>query len=120
MTAPQTRLRRHGWAIAGLQFLAGIGSGLVIAPNQALTLSGVPIAGGGSAAGVVQTGQRIGTAFGIAAVGAAFFASLASGGDHLTAFTVALFVAVGFMAVALAVALADLALNRRTGVRARL
>lgn len=109
-----------GWAIAGPQLVAGIGSGLVIAPNQALTLSEVPIAGGGSAAGVVQTGQRIGTAFGIAAVGAAFFASLASGGDHLTAFTVALFVAVGFMAVALAVALADLALNRRTGVRARL
>lgn len=109
-----------GWSVAGPLLVAGIGSGLVISPNQALTLSEVPVAGGGSAAGVVQTGQRIGTALGIAAVGAAFFASLAGGSDHLAAFTTALFVVATFMAAALAIAVADLLLSRRSGVRARL
>ena len=36
--------------------VAGLGSGLVISPNQAITLSEVPPEGGGSAAGVLQTG----------------------------------------------------------------
>lgn len=109
-----------GWAIAAPQFVAGVGSGLVISPNQALTLSEVPVAGGGSAAGVVQTGQRIGTAFGIAAVGAVFFTALAGGADYLSAFTTALLVVAGFMTVALAIAVLDLELGRRTGVRTRL
>ncbi len=109
-----------GWAIVGPQFVAGIGSGLVISPNQALTLSEVPVAGGGSAAGVVQTGQRIGTALGIALVGAAFFTALAGGSDYIAAFSIALYVVAGLMVVALGVAVVDLELSRRTGVRARL
>jgi MFS family permease len=109
-----------GWAIAGPLFVAGIGSGLVVSPNQALTLSEVPVAGGGSAAGVVQTGQRIGTALGIATVGAAFFTVLAGGADYLVAFMISLLVVAGLMTLALGIALADLELNRRTGTRARL
>jgi len=102
-----------GWAIALPQLVAGAGSGLAISPNQTLTLSQVPVEGGGSAAGVVQTGQRIGTALGIAAVGAVFFARLADGGDYVSALVVALLVCAALMAVALAVGLSDLWLGRR-------
>lgn len=44
--------------------VAGLGSGLVIAPNQTLTLSEVPVPMAGSGAGMLQTGQRIGSAAG--------------------------------------------------------
>ena len=101
-----------GWAIALPQLVAGAGSGLAISPNQTLTLSQVPVEGGGSAAGVVQTGQRIGTALGIAAVGAVFFARLADGGDYVSALVVALLVCAALMAMALAVGLSDLWLGR--------
>ena len=67
-----------GWAMVIPLTIAGVGSGLVIAPNQTLTLARVPLARAGSAAAMVQMGQRIGTATGIAAVGAVFFATLAS------------------------------------------
>lgn len=66
------------WAMAAPLLLAGVGSGLVIAPNLTLTLSQVPVVGGGSAAGTLQTGQRVGSAIGIAAVGSVFFARLPS------------------------------------------
>ena len=46
--------------------LAGIGAGGVISPNFTLTLADVPPVMGGAAGGAVQTGQRIGTAFGAA------------------------------------------------------
>jgi hypothetical protein len=67
-----------GWATAAPLLLAGFGNGLVISPNQTLTLAEVPVRRGGSAAGVLQTGQRLGSAVGIAAVGSVFFARLAS------------------------------------------
>src|SRR5581483_4488308 len=66
--------RQVGWATAAPLLLAGLGSGLVITPNQTLTLGEVPVRRAGSAAGVLQTGQRIGSAIGIAAVGSVFFA----------------------------------------------
>jgi MFS family permease len=65
-----------GLALALPLLVVGIGSGLVISPNQAITLSEVPVQGGGSAAGVLQTAQRIGSAVGIAAVTAVFFSGL--------------------------------------------
>jgi hypothetical protein len=52
--------------------LAGLGGGLVISPNQTLTLSQVPVRRAGSAGGVLQTGQRIGSAAGIAVTGSVF------------------------------------------------
>src|SRR5690606_5631069 len=107
------------WAIAGPLLVAGTGSGLVIAPNQTLTLSEVPPAEGGSAAGVLQTGQRVGSAVGIAAVGYVFFAFLSgSGGDWAAAFRHGLVVILGLVAAALAAALADLAADRRARRRA--
>ncbi|GAA4661708.1 MFS transporter [Streptomyces chumphonensis] len=102
-----------GLAVAGPLLLAGLGGGAVIAPNQTLTLAAVPPAQGGSAAGVLQTGQRIGSAVGIAAAGAVFFARLATTDDDwAAAFRYSLGVSVGFVVLALLVALADLRTRR--------
>jgi len=98
-----------GWAAALPLLVAGLGSGFVISPNQALTLSEVPVERAGSAGAVLQTGQRIGTATGIAAVGALFFAQLAAHhGSWVLAFRDGLWVTVGFVVIALVAALADL------------
>ncbi|MBB2913635.1 MFS family permease [Streptosporangium becharense] len=106
------------WATAVPLLLAGLGSGLVISPNQTLTLSEVPVAMAGAAGGVLQTGQRVGAAVGIAAIGSVFFAGVASShGDHATAFRHALLVTIAFVLAALAVALADVVAARRASHR---
>ncbi len=61
-----------GWATAAPLLLAGLGSGLVISPNVTLALSEVPVQRAGSAGGVLQTGQRLGAAAGIAVTGSVF------------------------------------------------
>ncbi|MEU9127912.1 MFS transporter [Kitasatospora sp. NPDC048540] len=100
--------RYVGWATAAPLLLAGVGSGLVVSPNQTLTLSEVPVVRAGSAGGVLQTAQRIGSAVGIAAVGSVFFSwTAAHRGDWAGAFQEGLLVALGFVALALLVALAD-------------
>ncbi|MFI6262804.1 MFS transporter [Micromonospora sp. NPDC051006] len=102
------------WVAAGPLLLAGLGSGLVIAPNQTLTLSQVPVGQAGSGAGMLQTGQRIGAAAGIAAVGSVFFTRLASShGNWTTAFEYSLVVATVIIAMALVAAVVDIALGRR-------
>jgi EmrB/QacA subfamily drug resistance transporter len=106
--------RGAGWAAALPLLVAGIGSGLVISPNQTLTLAEVPVERAGSAGAVLQTGQRIGTATGIAAVGALFFARLAANhGDWGAAFRSALWVTIGFVLIAVVAALADVLADRR-------
>ncbi|WP_254716337.1 DHA2 family efflux MFS transporter permease subunit [Actinomadura sp. WMMB 499] len=102
-----------GWATALPLLVAGFGTGLVIAPNQTITLSEVHHAEGGSAAGVLQTGQRVGTAAGIAWVGSVFFESVAGTGDWAAAFRHGLIVILLFVLAALAAAAADLAGGRR-------
>jgi EmrB/QacA subfamily drug resistance transporter len=98
---------------AGPLLVAGLGSGLVIAPNQTLTLAEVPVRGGGSAAGVLQTGQRVGTAIGIAAVGSVFFSTIVSSrGDWAAAFRDSVLVIGGFVLASLLVAAADLTIRR--------
>jgi EmrB/QacA subfamily drug resistance transporter len=102
---------RHGtgWATALPLLVAGIGSGMVIAPNQTLTLAEVPVPRAGSAGGMLQTGQRIGSAVGIAAVGSAFFASVAGshGRDYAGAFAGGITVALAFVAAAFLAAVGD-------------
>jgi MFS family permease len=89
-------------------FVAGLGGGLVISPNQTLTLSQVPVERAGSAGGVLQTGQRVGSAAGIAVTGSVFYTSLASThGDFATAFRHGVVVIVCFVAAALVLAVAD-------------
>ena len=112
--------RDAGWAAALPLLIAGIGSGLVISPNQTLTLAEVPVERAGSAGAVLQTGQRIGTAVGIAAVGAVFFAQLAgNGGSWGLAFRTALIVTLGFVVIALVAAGYDVLAARRADRRRR-
>ncbi|MET8367917.1 MFS transporter [Micromonospora sp. NPDC005194] len=97
------------WVTAAPLLVAGIGSGLVIAPNQTLTLAQVPVPQAGSGAGMLQTGQRIGAAAGIAAVGSMFFSSLTdSRGNWTSAFEKSLLLATGIIALALVAALIDI------------
>ncbi|WP_061300606.1 MFS transporter [Herbidospora cretacea] len=100
--------RHAGWAAAGPLLLSGIGSGLVISPNQTLTLSRVPVQRAGSAGGVLQTWQRIGSAAGIATVGAIYFAHLDTSRNWAESFQVAMLTSAAFVVAALAVALYDL------------
>ncbi|NJC73326.1 MFS transporter [Planosporangium thailandense] len=107
-------------AAAAPLLVAGLGSGLVITPNQTITLSQVPPSKGGSAGAVIQTGQRIGAAIGIATVGSVFFARLAASGGHWSvAFRDALFVAIALVVVTLAAAVADVVAGRRAARDAR-
>lgn len=95
-----------GWWMSIPLLVAGIGSGLVISPNQTLTLVEVPVARGGSAGGVLQTAQRMGTSLGIAIVGALYF-----GGSHqspITAIVNGLWATIALTAVSLAVGIFDL------------
>lgn len=101
-----------GWWMATPLFIAGIGSGLVISPNQTLTLVEVPVERGGSAGGVLQTGQRMGTALGIAIVGALYFAG--SHTDPITAVKNGLWATIVLTAVSLVVGVIDLSWGKST------
>jgi EmrB/QacA subfamily drug resistance transporter len=68
------------WLLAGPLVLAGLGNGLVIAPNQDFVLGSVPRREAGTAGGMLNTAQRVGAAVGIVAIGTALFGS-GSGGS---------------------------------------
>ncbi|MGI8666220.1 MAG: MFS transporter [Jatrophihabitans sp.] len=109
-----------GWVLVAPLLVGGIGSGLVISPNQTLTLAEVPVERGGTAGGLIQVGQRIGSAVGIAAVGSAFYAQLAaSHGNYQHALQRGLTVAVLFLLAALALSVADLTVRTGHGKRAQ-
>ena len=105
------------WLMLTLSFI-GVSQGMVISPNQTLTLAEVPVEYAGSSSGVMQTGQRVGTAIGIAIITAVFFIGLQRSG-YTTAF-VAAYVGIGvFIALAGVVGAIDLATGhaRRRPVR---
>lgn len=102
-----------GWVVALPLLLAGIGGGAVISPNVTLTLECVPPRMGGAAAGVLQTGQRIGSAIGTAVLAAVFYSVLAQGGLYQSAIAAALLTATGFVCLALPVAVLELRARRR-------
>ena len=64
------------YAMAGVMLVAGVGAGLVVAPNQTLTLAEIPTRSGGLAGSVGQLGQRIGTAVGTAVALSLFYAAI--------------------------------------------
>ncbi|EJO7007439.1 MFS transporter [Listeria monocytogenes] len=64
------------WLLFLPLFIAGIGSGLTIAPLNSFTLSTVTGIDRGGASGMFNTAQRIGSSFGIAVVGSVFFRTL--------------------------------------------
>jgi EmrB/QacA subfamily drug resistance transporter len=103
----------NGWDLVGPLLLAGLGTGMTIAPNQDFVLATVPRQEAGTAAGILGTSQRVGTAVGIAVIGTVLFGSLkVIPGPHgvATAFThsaqLALAANLGFMLVALVLVLA--------------
>ncbi|MGW4487948.1 MFS transporter [Amycolatopsis sp. NPDC004368] len=101
--------------VAGPLFVAGFGSGLVIAPNSTLALEDVAPAEGGTAAGVLQTGQRIGSAIGTALGGSLFFGQLTrSHGDYHAAAALGLIGSTALVTLALLVGLADVVLYARS------
>jgi EmrB/QacA subfamily drug resistance transporter len=98
-----------GVALALPLLASGAGSGLVVSPNTTLTLAHAPLRGAGSAAGVLQTAQRVGSALGIAAVGAVFFTVLSGrDGAWRPALAAGLGVTVVFVVLALVPAVWDL------------
>ncbi|MFF3448530.1 MFS transporter [Streptomyces sp. NPDC002667] len=97
-----------GWATALPMVVGGIGSGLTVSPNTTLTLTRVPVQRAGAAGGVLQTGQRIGSAAGIAVVGAVYFAHQADHERSVTAIQLGLLTAVGMSVIALLLAVADM------------
>ncbi|MFE1285750.1 MFS transporter [Streptomyces sp. NPDC058751] len=101
-------LESVGWATALPMVVGGIGSGLTVSPNTTLTLTRVPVQRAGAAGGVLQTGQRIGSAAGIAVVGAVYFAHQANHGRSVTAIQLGLLTAVGMSVIALLLSVADL------------
>jgi len=119
LTAQLVPGRGAGWALALPLLVCGVGSGLVITPNQTLTLSEVPVSRAGSAGGVLQTGQRIGGAGGIAATGSVFFGVVArTRGDWAQAFRHGLVVITALVLAALLLAALDLLSGRRRAHRA--
>ncbi|WP_330461236.1 MFS transporter [Streptomyces sp. NBC_00820] len=97
-----------GWAMAVPLVIGGLGSGLTVSPNTTLTLTLVPVRRAGAAGGVMQTGQRIGSAVGIAVVGSVYFAHLSNHGRATTALQLGLLTATAIILVALVLAVADL------------
>ncbi len=64
------------WALLAPLAVAGIGSGLFIAPNAQFIVATVDAAEAGAASGVIGTMQRIGSAIGIAVIGSVLFGTL--------------------------------------------
>jgi MFS family permease len=104
-------------------FVAGMGGGAVVTPNQALSLAEVDVRGGSTAGGMLQTSQRIGNAVGAAVISAVFYAA-ASGAPagagraarYGHAYASGLVVSVAFAVAALLLAIRDV--RRRTAPRA--
>jgi EmrB/QacA subfamily drug resistance transporter len=98
--------------------VAGAGSGLVITPNQTLTLATVPVGQGGAAGGVLNTFQRIGAAMGIALVGGVVFNRLeTTGGDWSEAVAIGLRWSIALFGLALVLGVAELVRDRRRAGR---
>jgi len=108
------------YVMAGVMVIGGVGGGLVIAPNQTLTLADIPVKQGGLAGSVGQLGQRIGTAVGTAIALALFYATIYredGSSDESVVFHDAYgfgMIAVGiFIALAFVLSVLDLSARRR-------
>ena len=66
------------WSLVGPLLLAGLGNGIVVAPNQDFVLARVPEQEAGTAGATLGTAQRLGSAIGIAVIGTVLFGNLDS------------------------------------------
>ncbi|MFJ6569853.1 MFS transporter [Streptomyces sp. NPDC091292] len=102
--------------LAGSLLLAGLGAGFVIAPNQTMVMSEIPRREGGTAAGVYQTGLRVGSSIGVPLAMTLYFSTLQEHrGDVAVAVGQGLTVTTVIFAVALLVSLASVLLFGRHG-----
>lgn len=114
------------YGMAAALLVAGAGGGLVVSPNQTLTLSEIPVREGGLAGSVGQLGQRVGTAVGTAIGLSLFYATIYresdAGLESLAIFHDAYaygMAAVGlFLAIATFISVMDLINLRRRGAMA--
>ncbi|MFE9750933.1 MFS transporter [Saccharothrix saharensis] len=67
-----------------LQLVQGLGGGLVVSPNHAMTLVDVPSAQGSAAGAIGQLGQRISNSIGVAAASMAYYSTIYGAGSTLT------------------------------------
>ncbi|MEU7304899.1 MFS transporter [Streptomyces sp. NPDC007206] len=99
--------------------VAGCGAGCVIASNQTLALQLVPRGEGSTAAGVYQTGMKIGTSLGTALAGSLYFSHLlATHRDFPAAARTGLLGAAALASVAFLVALPGLTIPERRAAEA--
>jgi len=109
------------YIMAVVLFLSGFAGGLVVSPNQTLTLADVPVRRGGVAGSVGQLGQRIGASVGTAVALSLFYATIHNerGSDaprmvvFHDAYVIGL-ISVGiFLGLALVAGVADMTARRR-------
>ena len=108
------------WVMAGIMVVGGVGGGIVISPNQTLTLAEIPRSEGGLAGSVGQLAQRVGNAIGAAIALSLFYSTvyLEEGTrPHETvfndAFSNGLLAAALFVTASLVIAFIDLGSRRR-------
>ncbi len=94
------------WTLAVAFGVTGAAQGMVIGPNQSITLADVPLDYAGAAGGVLQTGQRVGGAVGLA-VGTGVLFAVLPGSGWPTAVLVAFLVMATFTLLAALLAVAD-------------
>ncbi len=107
--------------LAPALLLAGLGGGGVITPNQSLSLAEVPVAGGSTAGGMLQTSQRVGAAIGAATLSAVFYGTVGGGAPagtprathYADAYSAALLVTLGMVTAALLLAVRGARRSRR-------
>jgi EmrB/QacA subfamily drug resistance transporter len=103
-----------GLVLAAPLLVAGCGAGCVIAANQTLALHRVPRNEGSTAAGVYQTGMKIGTSLGTALTTGLFFGEIiATHGNYSAAAAVGLTGSAALAGVAFLVALLGFTLRAR-------
>ncbi|MFC7376146.1 MFS transporter [Brachybacterium sp. GCM10030267] len=95
------------WWLAAPLMLMGFSQGMIISPNQTLTLHSVDPRFGGVAGGILQLGQRTGAAIGTAMIPGVIFALTEGGHAWLEAFIIAIAIIMALTLVAMAVSVAD-------------
>lgn len=96
------------WWLLPTLALIGIAQGSVISPNQTITLNDAPLAYAGSTGGILQTGQRIGSAIGLGVITAIAFGVRVHFG-WTAAITISFVVIGAVLCLCLAVSIRDMA-----------